>query len=161
MFLQSCIAGKRCRECKPGFFNLDGSNKFGCTPCFCYGHSSQCTSASGFSKYALESLFAKNSEKWGAQDEFGRSVEVKYESITQSLGVKAYGREAVYFLAPQRFLGDQRSSYNQLLEFNLWIDDTRAIPSATDIILEGNGVSVANTIFAQQNRLPSIHVSII
>lgn len=57
-----------------------------------------------------------------------------------------------------RFLGDQRSSYNQILEFSLRIGDNRPVPTATDIILEGGGTSVTNTIFAQKHNLPSIQV---
>ncbi|KAH1010863.1 hypothetical protein HUJ05_005101 [Dendroctonus ponderosae] len=113
------VEGKQCMECKPGFFNLDLDNEFGCTPCFCYGHSSQCRSAMG-------------------------------------IGVQSQDDECVYFVAPDRFLGDQRSSYNQLLEFSLRIGDNRAMPAATDIILESNGNRITNTIFAQDNGSPTI-----
>lgn len=44
-------------RCKPGFFNLESSNPRGCTPCFCYGHSSVCTNAVGYSVYSVTSTF--------------------------------------------------------------------------------------------------------
>lgn len=44
-------------RCKPGFFNLDSSNPRGCTPCFCFGHSSVCTNAVGYSVYSITSTF--------------------------------------------------------------------------------------------------------
>ncbi|CAG9764671.1 unnamed protein product [Ceutorhynchus assimilis] len=150
------VEGKQCKECKPGYFNLDSDNEFGCTPCFCYGHSSECKSAPGYFKYLLESTFAKGSEKWKAFDQYGRINEVKYEAISQSIGVQSNGEETIYFIAPDRFLGDQRASYNQLLDFSLRINDNRPIPSATDIILESVNMSVTNTIFAQQNKIPSV-----
>ena len=81
---------------------------------------------------------------------------MEHVPLSHSIGVTAPGEEAVYFLAPERYLGDQRASYNHLLQFRLRIGDyDRPIPTATDIILEGGGVSVTNTIFAQQNKIPS------
>ncbi|XP_018564354.1 laminin subunit gamma-1-like isoform X1 [Anoplophora glabripennis] len=149
------VEGIRCRECKPGYFNLDFDNKFGCTPCFCYGHSSLCKSAPGYSKYLLESSFSRNSERWRAEDEYGRSVNLKYDTFTQSVGVQSAG-DVIYFVAPDRFLGDQRASYNQLLEFILKVGDNEPFSTATDIILEGGGSTITNSIFAQQNRMPSV-----
>ncbi|CAH1999429.1 unnamed protein product [Acanthoscelides obtectus] len=154
-FCKENVEGKRCKECKPGYFDLDKSNRFGCTPCFCYGHSSQCKSAPGYARFMVESLFSKSGEGWTAEDQFGRNVTVAYESATHSISVKAYTDEIAYFVAPQRYLGNQRASYNQLLEFTLRTADDRPIPSAMDIILEGSGRVISNTIFAQQNRLPS------
>lgn len=97
------VEGKQCNECKPGFFNLDLNNNFGCTPCFCYGHSSECSSAQGFSKYLLESPFAKSAERWRAQDDYGRSVKIKYDAFSQGIGVQAENEETIYFLAPDRY----------------------------------------------------------
>ncbi|KAJ3635456.1 hypothetical protein MTP99_008363 [Tenebrio molitor] len=155
-FCKENVEGKRCRECKPGFFNLDLENEFGCTPCFCYGHSSQCMSARGYSSYLIESAFSKSPERWRAEDEYKRNIEVEHIPLIHSITVTARGDEAVYFLANERYLGNQRAAYNHLLQFSLRVGDyDRPIPTATDIILEGGGASVTNTIFAQQNKIPS------
>lgn len=150
------VEGKRCRECKPGYFNLDLENDFGCTPCFCFGHSSECETAPGYSKVTLESMFARSNERWIAQDEHGRVISINYQGVTQTIGAQSQGYETVYFLAPDRFLGNQRASYNRDLKFTLRIGENGPNPTARDIILEGAGTSVTNTIFAQNNQLPSV-----
>jgi hypothetical protein len=95
-----CIKYLICSSCKPGYFNIDSENDFGCTPCFCYGHSSVCRSAPGYSKVEIESIFARGNERWSAQDYRGNSVSTQYNGITQVIGVLAPGREPVYFVAP-------------------------------------------------------------
>ncbi|KAK5642602.1 hypothetical protein RI129_008769 [Pyrocoelia pectoralis] len=150
------VEGKRCRECKPGFFNLDKDNEFGCTPCFCYGHSSQCVPAPGYSRYQFESIFTKSAERWRAEDEYRQKIEISYNPHGQNIKIVAPREEPAYFVAPDRFLGDQRASYNQLLEFTLRIGENRPVPTATDVVLEGAGTSISNTIFAQRNLIPAM-----
>lgn len=152
------VEGRRCRECKPGYFNLDVENEFGCTPCFCYGHSSECSHAPGYSKYQIESTFAKNNERWKALDERGKAVPVQFNAMTNSIGVSATGPEFVYFSASERYLGDQRASYNQILKFSFRIGENNPRATAMDIELEGSGAYVRNSIFAQRNPLPTIQV---
>lgn len=154
------VEGKRCRECKFGYFNLDLENEFGCTPCFCYRHSSECMPATGYSRYQIDSSFIKSNEKWKAVDEYDRPAETTYHALTQSLAVTSSGQESFYFLAPDRYLGDQRASYNQLLKFSLKIGENGPIATARDIILEGSNGHVATTIFAQRNPIPAIQVSL-
>ncbi len=61
-------------------------------------------------------------------------------------------------LGLDRFLGDQRGSYNQELNFTLRIGEHSPKPSADDVILEGAGLRVSRPIFGQRNALPSIQV---
>ena len=61
-------------------------------------------------------------------------------------------------MPPDRFLGDQRASYNQELKFQLRIGGPQAQASTEDIILEGAGLMVSAPIFAQNNPLPNEQV---
>lgn len=149
------VEGRRCRECKPGFFNLDSENKFGCTPCFCYGHTSECQSAIGYSIVSTQSSFNKHKERWIAVDEHNNPVDLKYNQFSQSIGTSAKGNDFIYFSAPDRFLGDQRASYNRLLKFRLQLSgQVGPNPSPTDVILEGAGSKISLPIFAQGHNMP-------
>lgn len=153
------VEGRRCKECKPGFFSLDLENKFGCTPCFCYGHTSECQSAGGYSVVSTTSNFNKHKERWTAVDEYNRPVDTKYNQFSQSIGTSAKGNEFIYFLAPDRFLGDQRASYNRLLKFRLQlVGQVGPNPSPTDVILEGAGNRISLPIFAQGHNMPDQEV---
>ncbi|XP_014601707.1 PREDICTED: laminin subunit gamma-1 isoform X1 [Polistes canadensis] len=150
------VEGKRCRECRPGFFNLALENEFGCTPCFCYGHSSICMPAAGYSKVVIESMFVRGNERWSATVA-GNPIPVHYDPLTQTIYATALDRDNVYFIAPDRFLGDQRASYNQDLSFSLRIGEAGPAPTAHDVILEGgNGEQITQPIFGQKNRMPTV-----
>ncbi|XP_073977260.1 laminin subunit gamma-1 isoform X2 [Rhodnius prolixus] len=149
------VEGKECGRCKPGHFNLDEENEFGCTPCFCYGHSSVCDTAAEYSKVVVESMFARNREKWNAMDKNFVNSEIEYNPKTQTIGVTSLGRDPVYFVAPERFLGDQRASYNQDFEFRLRLSENGPAASVEDIILESNKLRVSQTIIGQGNESPS------
>ncbi|CAL4069011.1 unnamed protein product [Meganyctiphanes norvegica] len=149
------VEGQQCDHCKPGFFNLDNNNDFGCTPCFCYGHSSVCSSADGYSKGTIESGFVRGEERWDAEESSGRQVDLAYNGRVQSLGVSAPGRDKVYYVAPDRFLGDQRAAYSHYLSFMLNVGELGPQASTEDIVLEGAGLTISAPVFAQGNPLPS------
>ncbi|GBP01911.1 Laminin subunit gamma-1, partial [Eumeta japonica] len=72
-------------RCKPGFFNMDIENEFGCTPCFCYGHSSACRSAPKYIRHSAISHFIRDVEKWGAQDDHRQSAPLQYNANSQNI----------------------------------------------------------------------------
>lgn len=86
-------------RCKPGFFNLAMDNEFGCTPCFCYGHSSVCRPATGYSKVVIESMFVRGTERWKATVA-GNPIPLHYDPLTQTIYATALDRDNAYFIAP-------------------------------------------------------------
>ena len=59
-------------------------------------------------------------------------------------------------MAPDKFLGDQRSSYNQDLHFRLRIGENGPSPTVQDVVVEGAGFSISQAIFGQGNKLPTV-----
>ncbi|XP_071392229.1 laminin subunit gamma-1-like, partial [Centroberyx affinis] len=141
--------------CKLGFFNLDPSNPAGCTPCFCFQHSSVCDSAEGFSLHSLSSAFHTGDEQWTGQQRDGSSVPVQWSPSGQEISLLSEDYFPMYFIAPEKFLGNQLLSYGQNLSLSFRVDrrDTRL--SAEDLVLEGAGLRVAVPLIAQGNAYPS------
>ncbi|CAG5119951.1 unnamed protein product [Candidula unifasciata] len=150
------VEGRQCDQCKAGYFGLTEADPYGCVSCFCYGHSTVCSSAPGYQAVNITSNFETGKQRWTAFTRSNREVETQYNGVIQNLGVSAESNEAVYFTAPSRYHGDQRFSYNQFLTFDLRIGEETARPSVVDIILEGSGQSLSTHIFAQSNPIPSI-----
>ncbi|XP_037079279.1 laminin subunit gamma-1-like [Pollicipes pollicipes] len=148
------VEGQMCDRCKPGFFSISEENQFGCTPCFCYGHSSICDAATGYSEVVSQTEFVRSDEGWMASTYYGDPVAHAYKPLVQQIAVSAPGREAVYFSAPDRFLGDQRSSYNQDMLFTLRIGEYGPEASVRDVVLQGAGMEISQPIFGQENALP-------
>jgi len=46
----------KCR-CKDGYFGLSADDSLGCVPCFCYGHSPNCTASSNYDVDVVQSNF--------------------------------------------------------------------------------------------------------
>ncbi|KAL0966040.1 hypothetical protein UPYG_G00289940 [Umbra pygmaea] len=148
------VEGFSCDRCKLGFFNMDPQNPQGCTPCFCFQHSSVCKSAEGFSVSTVSSTFDIGNEKWTGQQRDGSAVGVQWSSGGEEISLISEDYFPMYFVAPEKFLGNQLLSYGQNLTFNFRVDrrDTRL--SAEDLVLEGAGLRLAVPLIAQGNKYP-------
>uniref|UniRef100_A0A8C1KJY5 Laminin, gamma 1 n=1 Tax=Cyprinus carpio TaxID=7962 RepID=A0A8C1KJY5_CYPCA len=115
------VDGFNCDRCKLGYFNLDPQNPQGCTPCFCFQHSTVCESADGYHIHKITSTFDRG----------------------------GYWSNRLGCFLVEKFLGNQLLSYGQNLTLNFRIQRHDARLSAEDIVLEGAGHRVAVPLIAQ------------
>ncbi|PIK42259.1 putative laminin subunit gamma-1 [Apostichopus japonicus] len=114
------VEGKQCERCKAGFFNLQESDQFGCMACFCYGHSSDCTSAPGFELSFVDDDFTSGLNDWMVEYADGSVDTPVYNAIRRDIAVASdEDTGEVYFVAPDKYLGDKRSSYGRDFSFQL------------------------------------------
>jgi len=153
------VEGQRCDRCKSGHFNIDLDNDFGCTPCFCFGHTARCLLGPFFVKSKITSDFSRGPDSWGS-DEYGQPHlnQTTFDPFKKMIRIQSVGQTA-YFTAPTRYLGDQKASYNQELRFSLKIgpDEGMARPSVEDVVIMGGGhtpTKLSLQITEQNNPLP-------
>ncbi|KAL7984791.1 hypothetical protein Chor_003361 [Crotalus horridus] len=152
------VEGFNCERCKPGFFNLDSDNPRGCIPCFCFGHSSVCTNAIGYSTSKITSTFQTGEENWHAEQRDGSEISIRWIPETRDISVISDTPFPIYFIAPGKFLGNQMLSYGQNLSFSFRVDKRDTRLSAEDIVLEGAGLRVSIPLIAQGNSYPSENI---
>ncbi|NXK29207.1 LAMC2 protein, partial [Arenaria interpres] len=146
--------GERCERCKRHFYNLDTRNPAGCSPCFCYGHSSVCVSADNHSIYNITSTFQQGAEGWRGVHESGSPAQLQWSPRHQDVFIAARRQEPIYFVAPAKFLGNQQLSYGQTLSFDYRLDRGGRQPSPHDVVLEGDGLRVTAPFLPQEKVLP-------
>merc|ERR1719422_643915 len=137
------VEGQRCDRCKSGHFHIDLDNEFGCTPCFCYGHTAQCQLAGGYTRSMISSDFSRGIDNWGTEEPGQPGVALAaFSPFKKFISLQSIAAPA-YFVAPVRYRGDQRNSYNGELKFVLKLgpEDIGPRPSVEDIIIEGGGAT--------------------
>ncbi|NXM65284.1 LAMC2 protein, partial [Serilophus lunatus] len=151
---KASATGERCERCKRHFYNLDSRNPMGCSPCFCYGHSSTCVSADNHSAYNITSTFQQGAEGWRGVHESGSPAQLQWSPRHQDAFIAARRSEPIYFVAPAKFLGNQQLSYGQTLSFDYRLDRGGRQPSSHDVILQGDGLRVTAPFLPQEKVLP-------
>ena len=68
------VVGKRCDQCKTGYFDLDSTSPKGCKPCFCYGHGITCESRPGIGASEIKTDFSIGLEDWKVEDINGKLI---------------------------------------------------------------------------------------
>ncbi|NXE09516.1 LAMC3 protein, partial [Lophotis ruficrista] len=140
------VEGHLCNRCQPGWFNLQPHNPAGCTSCFCHGHSSACRAADGYEVTHVRSDFSQGLEGWAATAPSTANLPLRWAD--GEIVVEWDGQELVDFLAPEKFLQNQRLSYGQLLSLLLGAEGNgtgtkTGVPLLrVQLVLEGEGLEI-------------------
>ncbi|XP_071481442.1 laminin subunit gamma-1-like [Diadema antillarum] len=151
------VEGRDCERCKTSYFNLQESDQYGCLPCFCHGHSDTCTSAPGYEVTFIESDFDLGMNGWKAQTLDGEDEVLVYNAITKEVGVASVDSQPIYFVAPEKYLGNKLFSYGQELSFEMRLGNDNVAHTVADLILEGDGRQISAPLLAQNNEAPGIY----
>jgi len=140
------VEGQNCDRCKPGYFDLDQKHPEGCLQCFCFGHTSQCSSAFNYvAKNLTTTDKVLETYAWTASNLDG-SVQKTVSRENEALFVYNTN-EDIWFNAPSYFLGNQRSSYGRYMSFVLKFQLSHSSAVRKEVILEGNGIQIYRSIY--------------
>ncbi|KAM6919152.1 laminin subunit gamma-2 [Xenentodon cancila] len=150
------VTGQKCDRCPDGPIGPDGCSQSrqargdsGTLPCFCYGHSSRCSSQTGYTIHNTTSTFAAGPEGWKvttAQGIAPDNIHFRWSPKHQDLEVISRHTLPMYLSAPESYLGNQLLSFGQNLSFSLRLDRGVRYPSTNDVIVEGGGLKVAASL---------------
>jgi coxsackievirus/adenovirus receptor len=104
----------------------------------------------------MTSGFNSDAEGWGAIDGSGNNVEVHYRKGKKALRLISDGIQDIFFVLPEKYLGDRRMSYMMMLSFELRFatDEPLSQRQGQDVIIE----SPVATVYATLNGLPTSNV---
>lgn len=154
---KSHVEGEKCDKCKDGYFGLSWENPDGCLKCHCSGINTTCES------YHIEKTSIETLEGWSVTD-ISKS-QIAYPVKDNDTGFYVFGMyeladvEAVYWSAPQIYLGNRLQNYGShfifQLDYVIVRGDTSGKPtSGPNFILIGkNGMKIAfgDGIFSNSN----------
>lgn len=159
------VEGDKCDKCKAGYFALTMDNPDGCLKCYCSSIATTCES------YEVERSSYETLEGWLVTD-ISKS-QIAYPVKDNDTGFYVFGMyelpdvEAVYWSAPESYLGNRLENYGSHFVFQLDYvivrGDTSGKPtSGPNLILIGkNGMKIAygDGIFTNSNASVDVKLS--
>ncbi|CAD5118427.1 DgyrCDS7136 [Dimorphilus gyrociliatus] len=149
------VKGTDCDQCIKSFFGFSGNLTRGCLPCYCSDRTDICTVADNFYKNTIEANFKADNDGWKLEEFFmGQSLNTSEDYLEHDSGLVKPKRieftdgYEYFFIAPKKFLGDQRKSFYKFVTFTL-VSESEVNPynQDNDFILEGtDGLQIKKTL---------------
>jgi hypothetical protein len=143
------VSGYRCDECREGTFGLSENNPYGCNECFCSGTTKSCSEGIFYREeipmfIAIEAnrfaLTDRDGDNALPSDQFG--VNIDENEINYNFNDDSY---IYYWNLPDRLTGNLILSYGGKLTFTQRTDGTGQYVDDQDIIIKGNGITLAHS----------------
>jgi laminin, alpha 1/2 len=156
------VEGEKCDKCVEGFFGLSKENHEGCLKCFCSGIGVNCES------HKVERKLFETLDGWSVVDIL--KTQTAYPTRDNETGFMVFGMyeladiEAVYWSAPQIYLGNRLEHYGSHFLYQMdWVivrGDTSGKPtSGPNFILMGkNGMKIAHGDGTFKNSNASVDI---
>nr|XP_018666843.1 basement membrane-specific heparan sulfate proteoglycan core protein [Ciona intestinalis] len=151
---KASATGKRCDECKPGYYYLSVDNEEGgCLPCFCMGVTRECTSAS-YQRNTITTDFSENFGSFSLTDRLQRSSVTDGFEVTNRGGSISHPRldtlqrgTSYYWVLPEEYKGDKIVSYGGKLQYTVtYTTYAQGVQlHDSDVIITGNDITLLST----------------
>lgn len=149
--------------CQSGYFNKEANRPEECISCFCFGASTQCSSADLFTYSLKPPVTSLNVVgvvgPWnGARTDISVTDFKKHDLIATRHGVQLrlanipLSREYPYYSLPGEYHGNQLKSYGGFFKYDVEYDGQGSPNDAPDVILSGNSY---NLVYRSHSRIES------
>ncbi|CAH1394861.1 unnamed protein product, partial [Nezara viridula] len=163
------VTGTNCSECVQSAFHLSPSNQDGCISCFCMGITDSCSSSNLY-RDQITVTFGRDNQNvsLAPEDDIFNRVSGVVIPGSYELSYDQFQPRVYYWLLPNKFLGDQVSSYGGSLEYKFRYVPTPGGQSsrnnAADIILStthGGDLFYYGNWSVEPNRIQSISAPLV
>lgn len=146
------VEGEHCNRCKPGHFNLDENNPDGCTPCFCFGMTTECEGVS----YGVEKI--TDLSGWMLVRRDGHEESAPPQAYPNTISTDSMHFD--YWKAPKAYTGNLLTAYGGVLRYFVYFvpGDRGANVPLPEVVMKGNRVSIE--YFRHGDIFPRENVSI-
>uniref|UniRef100_A0A8C5LLU5 Laminin subunit alpha-1 n=1 Tax=Jaculus jaculus TaxID=51337 RepID=A0A8C5LLU5_JACJA len=129
------VTGVQCSSCRAGTFALRADNPLGCSPCFCFGLSQQCSELEGYVRTPVTLASAQPVLRAVSLSNLKGTVEgVHFQAPDILLDAEAIQKhvqeEPFYWRLPEQFQGDQLLAYGGKLRYSLAYYSTDGVGSS-------------------------------
>ncbi|XP_004673900.1 PREDICTED: laminin subunit alpha-2 isoform X2 [Condylura cristata] len=121
------VEGVHCDRCRPGKFGLDAQNPLGCSSCYCFGVTSQCSEAQGLFRtwVTLESeqtILPLVDE--ALQHTTTKGIAFQYPEIIADMNLvrQDLHLEPFYWKLPEQFEGKKLMAYGGKLKYTIYFE---------------------------------------
>ncbi|XP_060095142.1 laminin subunit alpha-2 isoform X2 [Heteronotia binoei] len=157
------VEGVYCDRCKPGRFGLYARNPLGCSSCYCFGVTSQCSEAQGLVRVWLtlkpdQVILPLVDEN--AQHQTVQGIEYQHpETVADvELVMKELRSEPFYWRLPEQFEGRKLTAYGGRLKYAIYFEAREETGFATynpQVIIRG-GLPTNTRIIVRHVAAPLI-----